>query len=198
MEKPNIAAAAAAEIPEGSRHDLRHDLSPDAPEIESYSEGEGAFGYVAFVRDRLASGRARHPDHALPLRLPAALPVLPQSGHVAPEARRARVRWSASSPGSGTLRPALRLDARRADHLRWRGAGAARVHAAHLAPRRSRIGLHTALETSGFLGARATEEYLQSVDLVILDIKSWDPETYRRVTRQEVGPTLRSPNGSRR
>jgi pyruvate formate lyase activating enzyme len=37
----------------------------------------------------------------------------------------------------------------------------------------------------------ATEEYLKSVDLVILDIKSWDPETYRRVTGQEVGPTLR-------
>jgi len=52
-------------------------------------------------------------------------------------------------------------------------------------------GLHTALDTSGFLGERATDEYLQSVDLVLLDIKSWDPETYRRVTRQDVAPTLR-------
>jgi len=53
------------------------------------------------------------------------------------------------------------------------------------------LGLHTALDTSGFLGDHATDEYLKSVDLVILDIKSWDPETYRRVTKQEVGPTLR-------
>ena len=53
------------------------------------------------------------------------------------------------------------------------------------------IGLHTALDTSGFLGARATDEYLKNVDLVLLDIKSWDPETYRRVTRQDLAPTLR-------
>ena len=54
-----------------------------------------------------------------------------------------------------------------------------------------KLGLHTALDTSGFLGVNATDEYLKSVDLVLLDIKSWDPETYRRVTKQEVGPTLR-------
>lgn len=52
------------------------------------------------------------------------------------------------------------------------------------------MGLHTALDTSGFLGARATDEYLRSVDLVLLDIKSWDPATYRRTTGQEVRPTL--------
>jgi pyruvate formate lyase activating enzyme len=53
------------------------------------------------------------------------------------------------------------------------------------------LGLHTAIETSGFLGERATDEYLKNLDLVILDIKSGDPETYRRVTRQELAPTLR-------
>ena len=40
------SATAVAEIPEGNRHDFRHDLSPDAPELENYSEGDGAFGYV--------------------------------------------------------------------------------------------------------------------------------------------------------
>src|SRR5678815_37896 len=34
------------------------------------------------------------------------------------------------------------------------------------------LGLHTAIETSGFLGARATDDYLQNLDMVILDIKS--------------------------
>jgi pyruvate formate lyase activating enzyme len=53
-----------------------------------------------------------------------------------------------------------------------------------------RMGLHTALDTSGFLGARADDDYLRNVDLVLLDIKSWDPETYRRVTKQDVRPTL--------
>lgn len=53
------------------------------------------------------------------------------------------------------------------------------------------LGLHTALDTSGFLGDRVTDEQLGAVDLVLLDIKSWDPETYREVTGVELEPTLR-------
>jgi pyruvate formate lyase activating enzyme len=53
------------------------------------------------------------------------------------------------------------------------------------------LGLHTAIDTSGFLGARASDALLDSTDLVLLDIKSWDPATYRRVTGGEVAPTLR-------
>lgn len=53
-------------------------------------------------------------------------------------------------------------------------------------------GLHTALDTSGFLGARADDALLDATDLVLLDIKSSDPQTYRRVTRTgRVDPTLR-------
>jgi pyruvate formate lyase activating enzyme len=52
------------------------------------------------------------------------------------------------------------------------------------------MGLHTALDTSGFLGTRADDDYLRHVDLVLLDIKSWDPATYRRATGQDVRPTL--------
>ena len=32
---------------------------------------------------------------------------------------------------------------------------------------------------------------MQNLDLVIMDLKSGDPETYRRVTGQELAPTLR-------
>jgi pyruvate formate lyase activating enzyme len=54
------------------------------------------------------------------------------------------------------------------------------------------LGLHTALDTSGFLGARADDALLDATDLVLLDVKSRDPATYRRVTRTgEVAPTLR-------
>ncbi|WP_434590855.1 pyruvate formate-lyase-activating protein [Streptomyces sp. A5-4] len=52
------------------------------------------------------------------------------------------------------------------------------------------LGLHTALDTSGFLGARATDALLRDVDLVLLDIKSWDRAIYRRVTGRELEPTL--------
>ncbi|MFG3497954.1 pyruvate formate-lyase-activating protein [Streptomyces sp. NPDC047928] len=52
------------------------------------------------------------------------------------------------------------------------------------------LGLHTALDTSGFLGARATDALLRDVDLVLLDIKSWDRDTYRKVTGRPLEPTL--------
>jgi pyruvate formate lyase activating enzyme len=54
-----------------------------------------------------------------------------------------------------------------------------------------RMGLHTAIQTSGFLGDRADESFLSEVDLVLLDIKSSDPETYRRTTERDIAPTLR-------
>jgi pyruvate formate lyase activating enzyme len=56
--------------------------------------------------------------------------------------------------------------------------------------RAKQLGLHTALDTSGFLGARATDELLADTDLVLLDIKSWDPARYRHVTGGDVTPTL--------
>ncbi|NAS25989.1 pyruvate formate lyase-activating protein [Herbidospora sp. NEAU-GS84] len=58
--------------------------------------------------------------------------------------------------------------------------------------RRSRaLGLHTALDTSGYLGDRATDELLADTDLVLLDIKSADPVGYRALTGVDLAPTLR-------
>ena len=53
------------------------------------------------------------------------------------------------------------------------------------------MGLHTAIETSGFLGDRADASYLSAIDLVLLDVKSSNPDTYRRVTGRDLTPTLR-------
>ncbi len=52
------------------------------------------------------------------------------------------------------------------------------------------MNLHTALDTSGYLGAAATDAMLDDIDLVLLDIKSFDPAIYRRVTSVELQPTL--------
>ncbi|WGP13205.1 pyruvate formate-lyase-activating protein [Streptomyces sp. SH5] len=51
-------------------------------------------------------------------------------------------------------------------------------------------GLHTALDTSGLLGARASDELLADTDLVLLDIKSFDSTTYRKLTGGALAPTL--------
>ncbi len=50
--------------------------------------------------------------------------------------------------------------------------------------------LHTTLDTSGFLGAAADDELLDNTDLVLLDIKSGDPATYKRTTGVNLEPTL--------
>jgi len=52
------------------------------------------------------------------------------------------------------------------------------------------MGLHTCLDTSGRLGNRFTDEELMDIDLNLLDIKSGDPDTYEKVTRQPLQPTL--------
>jgi len=53
------------------------------------------------------------------------------------------------------------------------------------------MGLHTAIETSGFLGARADDDFLSQLDMVLLDIKSGNPDTYKKATGRELAPTLR-------
>ena len=52
------------------------------------------------------------------------------------------------------------------------------------------MGIHTALDTNGYLGERLTDEELLKIDLVLLDIKAWDAERHRQLTGKEVGPTL--------
>jgi len=54
-----------------------------------------------------------------------------------------------------------------------------------------KMGLHTAIETSGYLGDRVDDSYLSTLDLILLDIKSSDPDIYRKLTGRELVPTLR-------
>lgn len=51
--------------------------------------------------------------------------------------------------------------------------------------------IHTALDTSGFSDLTAAKPVLEFVDLVLLDIKSFDPQTYLHVTGVPIEPTLR-------
>jgi pyruvate formate lyase activating enzyme len=52
------------------------------------------------------------------------------------------------------------------------------------------MGIHTALDSNGYLGGRLSDEDLETIDLVLLDIKAWDPERHRRLTGMEIGPVL--------
>jgi pyruvate formate lyase activating enzyme len=52
------------------------------------------------------------------------------------------------------------------------------------------MGIHTTLETNGYYGDRLTDQDLDSIDLVMLGIKAWDPERHRQLTRMDIAPTL--------
>jgi len=53
-----------------------------------------------------------------------------------------------------------------------------------------KMGIHTALDTNGFYGAKLSDVELHSIDLVLLDIKAWDPDRHRHLTGMDVTPTL--------
>jgi pyruvate formate lyase activating enzyme len=51
-------------------------------------------------------------------------------------------------------------------------------------------GIHTTIETNGFFGERLSDAELDSIDLVMLGIKTWGTEKHRALTGQPIEPTL--------
>ena len=52
------------------------------------------------------------------------------------------------------------------------------------------MGVHTAIETNGHLGARLSDDDLKQLDLVLLGIKTWGSQRHRDLTGKDIGPTL--------
>jgi pyruvate formate lyase activating enzyme len=174
----------------GSRYDLRVGISPDAPdESELKDDGQGAFGYVhsyetssrydgpglravLFVSGCLLRCTYCHnPDtwHLKDGTYVSAQQVIDRLGQFA-SALRALDGGLTISGGEVLVQLAF---------TKRILAGA------------KEMGLHTAIETSGFLGDRVDEPYLRVLDLVLLDIKSSNPDTYKTVTGRDLAPTLR-------
>jgi pyruvate formate lyase activating enzyme len=174
----------------GSRYDLRVGLSPDAPdESELKDDGQGAFGYVhsyetssrydgpglravLFVSGCLLRCTYCHnPDtwHLKDGTYVSAQQVVDRLGQFA-SALRALDGGLTISGGEVMVQLAF---------TKRILAGA------------KQMGLHTAIETSGFLGDRVDESYLSVLDLVLLDIKSSNPDTYKAVTGRDLAPNLR-------
>jgi pyruvate formate lyase activating enzyme len=173
----------------GSRHDLRMGISPDAPDEDNVKDEKGSFGYrhsyetssrfdgpglrvVLFVSGCLLRCTYCHnPDtwHLKDGTYVSVGQVLSRLGDFAPVIRDLGGGLTISG-GEPMVQMAF---------TRRIFAGA------------KEMGLHTAIQTSGFLGDRADDSYLSNIDLVLLDIKSSDPDTYRRVTGRDLAPTLR-------
>ena len=52
------------------------------------------------------------------------------------------------------------------------------------------MGIHTALDTNGYYGDRLSDAELQTIDLVLLDLKTWDPERHKQLTGVDNAATL--------
>ena len=52
------------------------------------------------------------------------------------------------------------------------------------------IGIHTALDSNGYYGDKLSDAELETIDLVLLDIKAWDAERHTRLTGMDNAPTL--------
>jgi pyruvate formate lyase activating enzyme len=52
------------------------------------------------------------------------------------------------------------------------------------------MGVHTALDTNGFLGERLSDAEVDAIDLYLLDIKSFDAQRHRHLTGKDVAPLL--------
>lgn len=174
----------------GSRHDLRIGKSPDAPdEFQMPDEADGAFGYVHSYE---TSSRYDGPGLRAVLFVSGCLLRCsychnPDTWHLKDGTR---ISAQAVIDRLSSFASALRS----LDGGLTISGGEPLVQVAftrRILTAAKSMGLHTAIETSGFLGARADEAYLANLDLVLLDIKSSDPETYLRVTEREIGPTLR-------
>ena len=174
----------------GSRHDLLVGLSPDAPDAADFrDDGEGAFGYVHSYE---SSSRYDGPGLRVVLFVSGCLLRCsychnPDTWHLKDGTY---VSAEQVINRLGTFAAALRsldggLTISGGEPMVQLGFTARILAAAR------QMGLHTAIETSGFLGDRADDAFLSEVDLVLLDIKSSDPDTYKKVTGRDIAPTLR-------
>jgi pyruvate formate lyase activating enzyme len=172
-----------------SRHDFGAIRSPDAPETAGFSDKVGQFGYVhSLETGSLVDG----PGIRATLFLAGCMLRCqychnPDTWHLK---RGTRVSADAAIAKIRDFAPALRsmnggLTLSGGEPLVQIGFSR-RIFSCAKA-----MGLHTALDTSGFLGAHADDAYLGEVDLVLLDIKSGDPALYKRLTGVDLAPTLR-------
>jgi pyruvate formate lyase activating enzyme len=174
----------------GSRHDLRFGLSPDAPDENELREADG--GVFGYVHSYETASRFDGPGLRVVLFVSGCLLRCtychnPDTWHLKDGTR---ISAQQAIDRLGDFASALRA----LDGGLTISGGEAMVQlefTRRIFAGAKRMGLHTAIETSGFLGDRADKEYLSGIDLVLLDIKSGDPDTYKAVTGRDLAPTLR-------
>jgi pyruvate formate lyase activating enzyme len=179
----------AATLEAGSRYDLRVGSSPEAPDEADFRDDSGVFGYAHSYE---SSSRYDGPGLRVVLFLSGCLLRCtychnPDTWHLKDGTRvsvqQVLDRLQSFVPALRSLEGGLTISGGepmvQLEFTRRILAGA------------KEMGLHTAIQTSGYLGDRVDDRFLSVLDMVMLDIKSSDPATYLKVTERELAPTLR-------
>jgi pyruvate formate lyase activating enzyme len=53
-----------------------------------------------------------------------------------------------------------------------------------------KMGIHNTIESNGYLGEKLSDAELETIDLVMLGIKQWNPEHHKALTGRDIEPTL--------
>ena len=189
MQKPETAAATATPLEARSPFELRVDLGKDVPEadvrtalatgdmgfLHSFTTGATVDGpgvrVVAWTAGCMFRCQYCHnPDtwtmtNGIPVTIQRAIEELSKYRH-----------GLKVMSGGFTLSGGEPLMQHRFAVKLFRGAKA--------------LGIHTALDSNGYYGDKLTDDELHVIDLVLLDIKAWDPERHRALTKMDVAPTL--------
>ena len=62
--------------------------------------------------------------------------------------------------------------------------------AARLLAAVKKMGVHTTIESNGFFGDKLSDAELDTIDLVMMGLKTFDAERHRALTGQDIAPTL--------
>jgi pyruvate formate lyase activating enzyme len=173
----------------GSRYDLRVGISPDAPDEADFRDPAGVFGYVHSYE---SSSRYDGPGLRVVLFLSGCLLRCtychnPDTWHLKDgtyvSVKQVLDRLKAFAPALKTMDGGITISG---------GEPMVQMEfTRHILEGAKELGLHTAIETSGYLGDRVDDKFLSVLDLALLDIKSSNPETYKRITGRDLAPTQR-------
>src|SRR3954447_17630946 len=158
----------------GSRYDIRVGISPDAPDEDGLKDVEGSSGYCHSYE---TSSRYDGPGLRIVLFVSGCLLRCTYCHN--PDT------WHLKDGTYVSVDQVLRRLRDFAPTIRSLGGGLTvsggeamvqRAFTQRIFAGARKMGLHTAIQTSGFLGDRADDAYLAEIDLVLLDVKSSDPE----------------------
>ncbi len=185
-----MSDAPAVPLEARSPYELRVRLGESVPEqTRPRGARERRHGVSAFLHDRLDGGRAGRADGGVDDGLHVALPGTCHNPDTWTMTNGLPVSVARAAEELGKYRHSLKI---MSGGFTLSGGEPLMQHrfAAKLLAAAKGMGIHTTIETNGFFSDQLSDAEVDTIDLVMLGIKTFDPERHRALTGKENGPTL--------